>query len=227
MTDNNDIQEPLRSLVDVMKLNKGNPLFGLTLENIHSLLSQITLNKNVPATVKQQFETAKNLSLYSCFVYRFHQVAELISFVAVEMALRERYLAENPFTVKPENSPDGKPKKSPRPPTLTKLLKHAQNNGWIENSGFSNSYELAYFKAEEKNILKSGRLADSTIPIEPTNKQVDEELENLGIVSATVEHGPGIRNNLAHGSTRLDPGSVQKLRKHADIINQIYSGNEP
>ena len=67
-----------------------------TLEEMHQLLDDIVLNDEVPDDVYQLFETAKNLSLYSWFMYRFHQVAELMSYTALEMALRHRYLLEHP-----------------------------------------------------------------------------------------------------------------------------------
>lgn len=50
-------------------------------------MSELTLHSGVPVAVLQTFETAKNVSLYSWFVYRFHRVAELVVYSALEFAL--------------------------------------------------------------------------------------------------------------------------------------------
>ncbi len=44
------------------------------------------LNAGVPEHVAQHFETAKNLYLYSWFIYRFQPVAELQSLACLEFA---------------------------------------------------------------------------------------------------------------------------------------------
>jgi len=59
-------------------------------------------------------------------VYRFHQVAELVAFSALEMALRERYIAENQ---------DVAPKRRLR--GLNNLLQHAKSQQWITNEGLA------------------------------------------------------------------------------------------
>ena len=119
-------QEQLKPLEQIFEPDERQKAFSRTLQDRHESLSQIILNDNVPLNVKELFETAKNLSLYSWFVYRFHQAAELISFSALEMALRERYLGENP----PQNN------SNKRPPSLGKLMQHAKNQGWIINENF-------------------------------------------------------------------------------------------
>src|SRR6185436_14808131 len=64
--------------------------FLIQLPTIHAQLSAMTLHRGVPLAARQLFETAKNASLYSWFVYRFHQVAELVAYSALELALRAR-----------------------------------------------------------------------------------------------------------------------------------------
>ncbi len=97
MTDRNELQDPLKPLDRIYEPDERQISFTASLEDRHAALEEITLSDAAPLDVRQLFETAKNLSLYSWFVYRFHQVSELISFSALEMALRERYLLENPI----------------------------------------------------------------------------------------------------------------------------------
>ena len=61
-----------------------------TIESIYSLVEIITLDKKVPDGVRCHFEIAKNLALYSWFVYSFNVVAAMHGFASLEMALRSK-----------------------------------------------------------------------------------------------------------------------------------------
>src|SRR4051812_22135313 len=67
----------------------------VTLEDHHANLEDITLAPEVPEYVRQHMETAKNLMLYSWYVYRFIPVAELHAYSGLEMALRLRLNVDN------------------------------------------------------------------------------------------------------------------------------------
>ena len=196
---NSDIQEPLRPLSDLPVMREANASFGLTIENHHQLLSEIEIRSEAPLGVKQLFETAKNLSLYSWFVYHFHQVSEMVSFSALELALRERYLEENP----PEEQ-ENESKKKPRPPTLGRLLNHAKANQWISNENFSFGRDWAYRNAQEakvREIIESGvleKVGSCEVP-EPTEAEIRNALSELDIVSTIANYMPQVRNTLAHG----------------------------
>lgn len=97
MTDRDELQDPLKPLDRIYEPDERQISFTISLEERHAALKEIVLSNAVPLDVQQLFEMAKNLSLYSWFVCHFHQVSELISFSALEMALRGRYLAENPM----------------------------------------------------------------------------------------------------------------------------------
>jgi hypothetical protein len=85
-----EVPDPLKALSEVYAPDARQAHFVGTLADAHAILTQITLHTGVPVNVRQLFETAKNVSLYSWFVYRFHQVAESVAYSALEMALRER-----------------------------------------------------------------------------------------------------------------------------------------
>src|SRR5713101_2321789 len=57
----------------------------------HALVSQLKLSGSVPERVAIQFETVKNLYVYSWFVYGFFPVAEHQALACLELALRTRY----------------------------------------------------------------------------------------------------------------------------------------
>src|SRR5947207_15275574 len=61
-----------------------------TIESIYDLIQPIALGAKVPDEVRSHFETAKNLALYSWFVYSFNVVAAMHAFASLEMALRTK-----------------------------------------------------------------------------------------------------------------------------------------
>ena len=61
-----------------------------TIESIYSLIEVINLDKKVPDEVRNHFETAKNLALYSWFVYSFNVVAAMHAYASLEMAVRTK-----------------------------------------------------------------------------------------------------------------------------------------
>lgn len=140
-----------------------------------------------------------------------------MSFSALEMALRERYINENPID----------PKSKERPPTLYQLMQHAMNEGWITNEGFSGMYELARDQAEHIKMMEKVKTHDfdkePNMPIdEPSETEIKNALANLDKVIVVAENANKIRNSLAHGSSTLHQDSASTLRTNADIINQIY-----
>ena len=189
------LQDPLKPLDQIYEPDERQVSFVATLDERHEALNEIVLNDSVPLDVRQLFETAKNLSLYSWFVYRFHQVAELMSFTALEMALRERYLAENPID----------PKSNKKPPALYRLLQHAKMNEWITNEGFPGLYETARYNARHIKMIEKSVIHDfekePEMPVdEPNEQEIQDALEELDMVEAIASNAHDIRNDLAHGS---------------------------
>ena len=88
----------------------------IDLEDMHSRISEITLDKNVPDDVRTQFVQAQNLAVYAWFCYQFHTTSELAAFAAVEMGLRRRYSSKS---------------------SLAHLIRRAAQDGLITDQGFS------------------------------------------------------------------------------------------
>lgn len=61
-----------------------------TIEFIYTLVEEIELGAGVPDEVRSHFEIAKNLAVYSWFVYSFNVVAGMQAFASLEMAVREK-----------------------------------------------------------------------------------------------------------------------------------------
>jgi len=89
-----DVQDPLKPLD---RISHADPRYDGSpgkLKLAHARLDALQLHQGVPMHVRQLFETAKNLSLYSWFVYRFHPIAQLIGYASLERALKERLARE-------------------------------------------------------------------------------------------------------------------------------------
>lgn len=60
------------------------------LEDMYGMVEGIRLGENVPEVVRSHFEVARNLVVYSWFVYSFNVVASLWTFASLEMAVKEK-----------------------------------------------------------------------------------------------------------------------------------------
>ena len=71
----------------------------LTLQDIYDTAESIKLHEGVPEDIRNHFETARNLLVYSWFYYPFNVVAQLHAFASAEYALRTK-ASVNPATSK-------------------------------------------------------------------------------------------------------------------------------
>src|SRR5690606_24802443 len=122
MTEPNDnaIQDPLKPLSQLCEPDERQRFFVGDVSDWHVELSVITLHEGVPVSTRQIFETAKNLSLYAWFVYRFHPLSELTGWLALENALLQKMVQEG--LRKPDDT---------RSPGLRRLLERAMSEGWL------------------------------------------------------------------------------------------------
>jgi hypothetical protein len=61
-----------------------------TIESIYAVVEEIKLNAGVPDEVRSHFEIARNLALYSWFVYSFNVIAGMQAFASLELAVRAK-----------------------------------------------------------------------------------------------------------------------------------------
>jgi gamma-glutamylcyclotransferase len=218
-TDNTGVDDPLKPLADIDTADSRQVHFVETLPDAHAELAGMTLTMCTPKAVRQLFETAKNVSLYSFFVYPFHQVSESVAFQALEMALRARYKADE--TTAQTGSPH---------PSLRRLMDVAREQGWLKDRGFSVLPVLAARRIRDRRALDALEImrCDSSIAEvrlsdeEPTKEEIEAEMAAMHFVEMLTKTLPDLRNGLAHGSTVLHPNSRYTLRVVCDAINQLY-----
>ena len=103
-------------------------LSSAEISDFHNLISEIRLTGHPPKAVARHFEVARNLFLYSWFVYDFSTPAEAQAYASVEFALKERHKVEE------QNFGN-------RSPGLKRLFESAVNQGWVKDGGFPHLYE--------------------------------------------------------------------------------------
>jgi hypothetical protein len=214
----NQVDDPLRPLADILKADDRQGNLPFRLEDVHAMLSAMTLHAQVPDGVRQLFETAKNIRLYTYFVYRFHQVAEMAAYQTLEMSLLLRWRSEHPEVAGEECR---------RLPTLGQLLQEAGARQWIWNGGFSGRrWRAERIILDERGVeAMRAHMAGSTDPIQfndPTPEEVEARMVTVDVVSALVKSVPKMRNTLAHGSTKLVPMSDYVLQDVCDAVNMIF-----
>ncbi len=180
---------------------------GVQLEDLHKRMSELNLNSTVPEDVRTGFDTARNLLLYSWFVYRFQTVAELQAYATLEFALGKRLQAEGSGHIK----------------NLSPRLNHAVQKGWLRADGvriYRQKSESRRRYAEEqeqffKEFLKNEKGWQSPDPRTEAEHAADY-LRNLtgGI--------PKLRNSVAHGNPMLHGGAALTLEICRDLINQLF-----
>lgn len=157
-----------------------------------------TLHSGVPERVRTQFEVARNLMLYTYFVFEFQTQAELQAYATLEFALRERF-------GRPTH-PNKQGKKA-KPLMLKDLLQKAIDEKLIQPERFPSF--------ERTNLLRKGAAEQRGYPFEPMSAAEWLELVQKFIL--------GQRNHLAHGNPHLDlPFSFNQIQRCADIINALF-----
>jgi hypothetical protein len=179
-----------------------NSMRPFELADLHERLTTFSkLNDCVPESVRGQFETAKNLMLYSWFVFEFHIVGELYAYASLEFALRTRF-------------PDAKKKRKrngkevDEPLTFRPLLKLAMEQK-VFNAEKLPTWDWAKYKSEW--YRKKFNQGDSN------DRTADEWLQMV------IEYISDFRDTLAHGNPRLYfESSLDHLEICADLINQLF-----
>ena len=202
--------DDLRSLRD---LHVADPrsMVGLkskTIEDHFRTVEHLSLSNAVPAPTRIIWNTARNLYVYSWFVWRFLPVAELYGYAALENALRERCARENSF-----------PKTGKKKPfyNLTSLLKHAMSEGWINVESLSTYKRMqeARVRSLQQALLAMGDEENAEAWVPKLNPTVYKEQLESSL--------PFTRNEIAHGSSTLSPTVHSSLIQCHDLIQNLFS----
>lgn len=177
----------------------------VTLDDHHGKIAAVQISDAVPEDIRGEFDTVRNLHLYSWYVYEFTVPAVLYAYTLVEKAIKER-CARSAIPLKDHRG-------------LRKLLQLAIDQRWLTNADFQHALEL---KREEMTFSADDGhppTFHSTPLYDPADTDYCERL---------ADSLPKLRNFSAHGEAGLGfPSSALGLIKTcACIINAVFSGKQ-
>lgn len=209
-----DVQDPMKPFDRITQPDpRHDGSFG-SLQSRHADLNTIGLHAGVPLHVLQLFETAKNLSLYSWFVFRFHPIAQLIGYASLERALKERLARERGADVDTIRV------------RFSDLMNRAVKEGWLKSERFDVAHHIARAQLREeqtRRMITTGQIGEE--PVESSEIEEADVLSRaaeLDFVDRLAKNVPYIRNHIAHGGPILDGTSAATLRLVAEAINQLF-----
>jgi len=135
----------MKPLHEVTDTDERQQFFAGGLADLHGELAAITLNSQVPENVRDLFDTAINLSLYSWYVYDFHPIADMTGFLALEAALKARAVSEPKLEKK----------------RLAELMDHAVASGWLSDERMNGREDIARTRVQDRKIDEARRRADA------------------------------------------------------------------
>lgn len=198
--------EKLKPLPEVLQPDPRNSAFVLletlkpiTIDEHHAEIEAVALGPQVPEDVRSYFATIQNVCLYAWFAYDLYTVVDLLSFTAVEMALRKRL----PYTG------TGRDKR-----TLQNLMDQAVSKRLIREKAFGNVRIMRQNLARDIRFRRatSGRFPRAAMP----------KSNYAAVLQGTI---PWLRNHHAHPRmhTIIFPGAaVSQLHITAELINSLF-----
>ena len=172
-----------------------------TIGDHHKQIAAVRMAGRVPEEIRAEFDTVRNLYLYSWYVYEFTVPATLCAHALIEK------------TVKEKCSRSGV--ELPKRKGLRNLLKLSIDQGWLTNTDFELALELT--RQEIVPPMDPNRLpVPRSAPLyAPTGTDFCEHL---------AESLPGIRNMGAHGEAGLGLPStaLHSLEICACIANALF-----
>lgn len=186
-----------------------------TLADQYESIRGFELNAAVPHSIRVHFETAKNLYLYSWFVYRFYPVAEQQALTSLEFALRERLSQAGEV---------GKGNRRPR--GLADRMQRARELGLIRNEDLKIRERLAMRRAraryEFETLEEMDRTGATEMALDYSSIEPNEWDFSGDWIGTFIESLPKTRNSYAHGSKTLYPTVLGRFEIVCDLINQLY-----
>jgi len=247
MTDHPDFLRSPKNMFNADPRSTGFAVLGeqglrpKALEDHYDAVARITLHDGVPRQIFVKFETAKNLNLFSWFVYRFHSAARSHVYECLEFALRirfgdellaheekrrrtryEREVRSDPQIAKPYKPID----KERFRPTMHPLLKYAIEIGALKNENFT-AWQLktrvrSRSRMDIEAIQRMKLLGLSEMQTDSSELCVTDEDRDHDYLGSVLQAVPFLRNHYAHGTGALDDKSLSALRLASEIINQVF-----
>jgi len=185
------------------------------IEKMHRHISQFSLSNEVPIDVQIKFDTARNLYIYSWYVYRFANIAEHQLFICLEFGLRELFLEELPKKYKNRYGDT----------SIEKLLRYIVDFGYLENKDFKRyedrvrrNSEVRYQRSKIDEMNKKG-LKEITYDLNDVAISEEDHFDFLNPLINYIKH---FRNEYAHGSTMLFENITNTFEDVSEILNAVY-----
>ena len=204
--------EILKPIVEVMlpdprfehyAVGSGDNWRRFDISDLHQRICLSSLNLNVPDEVRRQFDIARNLMLYSWYVFEFHIVGEHHAYGALERALRI-VLSHAKKTIRKK----GKPVEIFE--TLGPLLRKAKENNLIVPDKLP-----AWQRVLERRKRHEQNETEVLQPLSPN--AANEWFDNI------IRIIPDFRNDLAHGGFKLYfEASLNTYELCADLIDALF-----
>ena len=204
------VLKPLEELALPDPRIKFEPLFqyfedGTKILEIHERLTKHSvLHAGVPESIKSQFEIARNLMLFTYYVFEFQTQAELQAYAALEYALRERL---------------------DRPTRMIKRGKETKNVPLMLGALLNKAIAEKLIHPETlpswtwANERRKWFAEHYSHPFVPLNGEDWLEM--------AVKLSTDLRNRIAHGNPHLHlPNSFNQIELCADIINALFANSK-
>lgn len=189
-----------------------------SLADHHRDIEAIQLTVGVPEAVSIQFETARNLYLYAWHVYRFFPVAQSQALFSLELGLRMRL---------PDRLPEPYQRSWHKQPMLAGLLAYAIDQRLIRNEGFRRWHQVAQDRARQRRSMEVFQtMLDQQLESVEVNEEqpviVTLDDQSWDLLKTLRKSLPGVRNELAHGSSMLTNQVLGTIELVAEILSQVY-----
>lgn len=197
--------DPILQLEELVKGSEGNSLFNLNLEKIQTATAELQLIPMVPDEIKQVFTRAKDLFIFGYFRYEFFTIAEHYAYLALEAAIKIRYVKCLGDLITLTDSKNDKLKHEIKNPTYYSIEEFCRNNkDW-------NIYRLLV--NGEPFQVGTKKLVDWLV----TNHYIRKWEKN------SYESGMNIRNILSHlERPQTHMPTTKNLQLIANQINFLF-----
>lgn len=219
-------EDALRTLESVNDPDPRTLLFvgWKTIEEHLGNVSIPVLDSSVPREVRVQFETLRNLHLYSWHVYGFRTVVEQFAYTVLELGLK---VALEPFYEEYRSRFSGKAKPHAKP-GLRGWLKMAINEKYIVPLELKHYKRLVWGRAHHRQAVEEYERLNAAGEFKGfvsvgEEVQIKGEDYNFDYVAVLTDAVPNARNILSHGSASLGSSTTHStVQLVAEILNYIY-----
>jgi hypothetical protein len=85
---------------DIYRISSPNNVKYLEFKDYYDQVANYNLNTSVPSNVISYFETIRNLFIYGWYYYLFYTIARGLTFMCIELALKEKFKVKNGYLKK-------------------------------------------------------------------------------------------------------------------------------